>query len=126
MPPLLRRMTVGITPYAGSEFNRASFPLKTLEYLGAGLRGHYRSSGDARWLERDMARVLGAAAVDDHLVIARSSHNSSPRCAASRSVTPRPCTVSEGTSLPGVRGASRAEALCNYVDIARAGKAGSQ
>lgn len=37
LPPLLAAMDVGITPYADDEFNRASFPLKTLEYLAAGL-----------------------------------------------------------------------------------------
>ncbi len=34
---LLRVSHVGLTPYADSEFNRSSFPLKTLEYLAAGL-----------------------------------------------------------------------------------------
>jgi teichuronic acid biosynthesis glycosyltransferase TuaH len=33
----LARMDVGLTPYADTPFNRASFPLKTLEYLAAGL-----------------------------------------------------------------------------------------
>jgi teichuronic acid biosynthesis glycosyltransferase TuaH len=32
----LRIIDVGITPYADSAFNRASFPLKTLDYLAAG------------------------------------------------------------------------------------------
>ncbi|MFD8498222.1 glycosyltransferase [Amycolatopsis sp. NPDC059657] len=34
--PYLARFDVGLTPYADSAFNRASFPLKTLEYLAAG------------------------------------------------------------------------------------------
>ncbi|WP_454810861.1 glycosyltransferase [Paenarthrobacter nitroguajacolicus] len=34
---LLDTASVGITPYASTEFNRSSFPLKTLEYLSAGL-----------------------------------------------------------------------------------------
>jgi teichuronic acid biosynthesis glycosyltransferase TuaH len=38
MPALLARATVGLTPYVDSAFNRASFPLKTLEYLSQGLR----------------------------------------------------------------------------------------
>jgi teichuronic acid biosynthesis glycosyltransferase TuaH len=33
----LDRLVLGLTPYADTAFNRASFPLKTLEYLGAGL-----------------------------------------------------------------------------------------
>jgi teichuronic acid biosynthesis glycosyltransferase TuaH len=36
IPSFLRAIDVGLTPYAGSEFNQASFPLKTLEYLAAG------------------------------------------------------------------------------------------
>jgi glycosyltransferase involved in cell wall biosynthesis len=33
----LRCLAVGLTPYADSTFNRRSFPLKTLEYLAAGI-----------------------------------------------------------------------------------------
>ncbi|WP_157571535.1 glycosyltransferase [Nocardioides alkalitolerans] len=36
LPDLLGRMKVGLTPYTDTPFNRASFPLKTLEYLAAG------------------------------------------------------------------------------------------
>lgn len=37
LPQWFARIDVGLTPYADSAFNRASFPLKTLEYLAAGL-----------------------------------------------------------------------------------------
>jgi teichuronic acid biosynthesis glycosyltransferase TuaH len=37
LPRWFARIDVGLTPYADSAFNRASFPLKTLEYLAAGL-----------------------------------------------------------------------------------------
>lgn len=37
LPSLYRAMDVGLTPYADSAFNRASVPLKTLEYVAAGL-----------------------------------------------------------------------------------------
>jgi teichuronic acid biosynthesis glycosyltransferase TuaH len=36
IPEYLAAIDVGITPYADNAFNRASFPLKTLEYLAAG------------------------------------------------------------------------------------------
>ena len=36
LPSYLRVIEVGLTPYVPDEFNRASFPLKTLEYLAAG------------------------------------------------------------------------------------------
>jgi teichuronic acid biosynthesis glycosyltransferase TuaH len=37
LPAHLAAATVGLTPYVDDAFNRASFPLKTLEYLAAGL-----------------------------------------------------------------------------------------
>lgn len=37
LPGYYRWMSVGLTPYQDTAFNRASFPLKTLEYLAAGL-----------------------------------------------------------------------------------------
>ena len=36
LPSYLRIIDVGLTPYSLSDFNKASFPLKTLEYLAAG------------------------------------------------------------------------------------------
>lgn len=36
LPSYVRVMDVGLLPYADSAFNRASFPLKVLEYLAAG------------------------------------------------------------------------------------------
>jgi len=36
LPPYVGLMDVGLVPYVDSAFNRASFPLKTLEYLAAG------------------------------------------------------------------------------------------
>lgn len=38
LPAYLKVLRVGLTPYADSMFNRRSFPLKTLEYLAAGVR----------------------------------------------------------------------------------------
>ncbi len=37
LPAHLAHLSVGLTPYADSPFNRSSFPLKTLEYLASGL-----------------------------------------------------------------------------------------
>jgi glycosyltransferase involved in cell wall biosynthesis len=37
MPSFMAALKVGLTPYSDTEFNRASFPLKTLEYLSAGI-----------------------------------------------------------------------------------------
>ena len=57
LPGYLRLIDVGITPYQDTAFNRASFPLKTLEYLAAG-RGAVSSDLPAtRWLQTDLVQV---------------------------------------------------------------------
>jgi teichuronic acid biosynthesis glycosyltransferase TuaH len=59
---------VGITPYRDTAFNRASFPLKTLEYLGAGVPVVSASLPAARWLLDDLkADDSGSAA--DHIIM---------------------------------------------------------
>ena len=52
-----RAMDVGVTPYADSAFNRASFPLKTLEYLAAGLPAVTTDLPATRWLDTDLITV---------------------------------------------------------------------
>jgi teichuronic acid biosynthesis glycosyltransferase TuaH len=54
VPGYLAAIDVGITPYADSQFNRASFPLKTLEYLAAGLPVVSTSLPASRWLRGDL------------------------------------------------------------------------
>jgi teichuronic acid biosynthesis glycosyltransferase TuaH len=56
VPSYLAGVDIGITPYRDSEFNRASFPLKTLEYLGAGKPVVSADLPGARWLQADLAR----------------------------------------------------------------------
>ena len=50
----LRVMSVGITPYRDTPFNRASFPLKTLEYLAAGLPVVSTDLPAVGWLGTDL------------------------------------------------------------------------
>lgn len=57
IPGLLRRVDVGVTPYRDTEFNRASFPLKTLEYLAAGLPVVSTDLPAVRWLGTDLIAV---------------------------------------------------------------------
>ena len=57
VPALLGAMAVGLLPYAASEFNRASFPLKLLEYLGAGVAPVATDLPAVRWLDTDLVRV---------------------------------------------------------------------
>jgi teichuronic acid biosynthesis glycosyltransferase TuaH len=51
LPGFLAHAHVGLVPYADSAFNRGSFPLKTLEYLSAGLPVVATGLAGTRWLE---------------------------------------------------------------------------
>jgi teichuronic acid biosynthesis glycosyltransferase TuaH len=83
VPSYLAAIDVGITPYRDTPFNRASFPLKTLEYLGAGLPVVSTDLPAARWLRADLARAdpdrwdparaEGVAAADQILALARAN-----------------------------------------------------
>ena len=53
----LRVMDVGLLPYADTTFNRASFPLKVLEYLAAGRRVVSTDLPAVRWLNTDLVRT---------------------------------------------------------------------
>jgi teichuronic acid biosynthesis glycosyltransferase TuaH len=48
---------VGLTPYRNNAFNRASFPLKTLDYLAAGLPVVATDLPAVRWLQTDLVTV---------------------------------------------------------------------
>ena len=50
LPGLLAHARVGLVPYADTPFNRGSFPLKTLEYLAAGLPVVATDLPATRWL----------------------------------------------------------------------------
>lgn len=57
LPGYLRHIDVGLTPYQNSPFNRASFPLKTLEYLAAGRPVVSTDLPATRWLDTDLVTV---------------------------------------------------------------------
>ncbi len=50
LPSYLQVVDVGLTPYVQSDFNSASFPLKTLEYLAAGRPAVVSDLPAHRWL----------------------------------------------------------------------------
>ena len=66
VPSYLAAMDVGLTPYADTPFNQASFPMKTLEYFSAGLPVVSTDLPGSRWLRDDLARSEPAAA--SHLI----------------------------------------------------------
>jgi teichuronic acid biosynthesis glycosyltransferase TuaH len=57
LPSYLRVMDVGMVPYVDSDFNRASFPLKTLEYLAAGRAVVATPLPAVLWLNTDLISV---------------------------------------------------------------------
>lgn len=77
LPSYLRLIRVGLTPYVIDAFNRASFPLKTLEYLAAGraavstglpATGWLRSSVEGAELIHEETSVAGfVRAVEEEL-----------------------------------------------------------
>jgi len=73
VPSYLAAIDIGITPYRDTPFNRASFPLKTLEYLGAGVPVVSTDIPAARWLRADLTRGEQARWADRIMVLANSS-----------------------------------------------------
>jgi teichuronic acid biosynthesis glycosyltransferase TuaH len=62
VPRYLAAIDVGLTPYADSPFNQASFPMKTLEYFSASLPVVSTDLPGSRWLRDELARHDPAAA----------------------------------------------------------------
>jgi glycosyltransferase involved in cell wall biosynthesis len=57
LPQYLAAFDVGVVAYADSAFNRGSFPLKTLEYLAAGLPVVATDLPSTRWLETELVTI---------------------------------------------------------------------
>jgi glycosyltransferase involved in cell wall biosynthesis len=62
LPSYLRVIDVGLTPYSQSSFNRASFPLKTLDYLAGGRPVVGSDLAAHHWLGTDQVRITTTAA----------------------------------------------------------------
>ena len=57
LPSYLAAIDVGVVPYLDTPFNRASFPLKQLEYLAAGLGVVSTDLPATRWLDTDLIQI---------------------------------------------------------------------
>jgi teichuronic acid biosynthesis glycosyltransferase TuaH len=69
LPAALSDVTTCLLPYTATEFNRASFPLKALEYLAAGRRVVSTELPALRWLDTELVTVAeGRAAFADAVV----------------------------------------------------------
>ena len=62
LPAYLARIDVGLVPYTHSGFNLGSFPLKTLEYLAAGLPVVATDLPATRWLGTELVVIEDAPA----------------------------------------------------------------
>jgi teichuronic acid biosynthesis glycosyltransferase TuaH len=80
---------VGLTPYTDSSFNRASFPLKTLEYLASGLPVVATDNPAARWLDTTLVDVAESAASFAELVQRRLEDPRDHERSARRSLAAR-------------------------------------
>jgi glycosyltransferase involved in cell wall biosynthesis len=58
--PYLKKIDVGIVPYANTRFNRNSFPLKTLEYLATGRPVVATPLPAMRWLDTGLVTLAEA------------------------------------------------------------------
>jgi teichuronic acid biosynthesis glycosyltransferase TuaH len=62
LPDALAGTTTCLLPYGDSAFNRASFPLKVLEYLAAGRRVVSTDLPAIEWLDTDLVTVAASPA----------------------------------------------------------------
>jgi teichuronic acid biosynthesis glycosyltransferase TuaH len=99
VPSYLAAIDVGITPYRDTRFNRASFPLKTLEYLGAGVPVVSTNIPAAHWLRADLTRGEQARWADRIMVLAS---NSADFVSAIRRIAASDSPAATGCGFPGV------------------------
>lgn len=78
VPDYLAAMDVGLVPYRDGGFNRASFPLKMLEYLAAGLPVVSTDLPSARWLDSPDVTVTTTAAGFVAATVAASASGPAP------------------------------------------------
>ena len=102
MPAYLRAIDVGLTPYAQSAFNQASFPLKTLEYLAAGRPAVVSDLPAHRWLG------------DEHLTIADTPEAFAAR---TRELLARPGSAAEAAARSAL--GARHSWTARAADVAR-------
>ena len=81
LPAYMRAVDVGLTPYADTSFNRASFPLKTLEYLAAGRPVVATALPAARGLDPAVVRLASTPSTFARAVIAVLAEAASPEMA---------------------------------------------
>lgn len=84
LPEFMAALDVGLTPYAVTDFNRGSHPLKTLEYLAAGRGAISTDLPAARALGTDLVTVTGSAAEFAAATVEHLAAPPDPRLVAAR------------------------------------------
>jgi len=105
--PYLARFDVGLTPYADSAFNRASFPLKTLEYLAAGKPVVSSALPASRRLQAETAEIRLAETAEEfaQLVLDAVKQARDPNAVADRRAVAREHSwAARATTLAGLIG----------------------
>jgi glycosyltransferase involved in cell wall biosynthesis len=112
LPEVLSDVTTCLLPYADTAFNRASFPLKALEYLAAGRRVVGTDLPALRWLDTDLVTTTSdvpgfAAAVRESLTTPLTAEEVAARreFAAGHSWQQRAHTFAVASGLAPVSGA---------------------
>ena len=89
LPSYLRRISVGLTPYADSAFNRASHPLKTLEYLAAGRPAVVSDLPASRVIPDGLVRIAADPAAFGELTVEALEAPPDPEASARRTAYAR-------------------------------------
>lgn len=74
----MARFGVGLTPYADTPFNRASFPLKTLEYLAAGVPVVSTDMPSTRWLNAPHVQIASGPGDFSQMVLTALQNSNGP------------------------------------------------
>lgn len=89
LPSYLRAIDVGLLPYGDSAFNRASFPLKVLEYLAAGRAAVSTGLPAVRWLDTDLVDIADSPAAFADAVDSALARERTPELVAARQALAR-------------------------------------
>jgi teichuronic acid biosynthesis glycosyltransferase TuaH len=84
LPSFMKRISVGLTPYTDSDFNRGSDPLKTLEYLAAGRPVVVSDLPSARRIPSDLVEVASHPDAFADLTLAALAREPDPALSAKR------------------------------------------
>jgi teichuronic acid biosynthesis glycosyltransferase TuaH len=110
LPRWFAGLDVGLTPYADTPFNRASFPLKTLEYLAAGLPVVSTDLPASRRLQAETGEVrlaVGGDAFVRAVLAAAGQSRTAARIAERQAVAHRHSWANRAETLAGMLGIAR-------------------